>query len=305
MKTILRLTTFLVITCSVSFVPSVCPAVQAADGVSIAPDVVYGHKDGLALTFDVYRPQRNSNGAGVLFMVSGGWYSRWFPPERSYPRFKPLVEKGFTVFAVRHGSSPRYSIPEAVSDVRRSVRYIRLHAKRFGVDADRLGVWGGSAGGHLSLMLGTASDRGNSQASDPVLRVSDRVAAVVAFFPPTDLRGVIWSAPNVNPVYKRFPALNLEAAKAAKASPLLHVSADDPPTLLVHGDQDTLVPISHSEQILAAFQKQKVICRLIVIKGAGHGFGGMDNQRAVAETIKWFEKHLRTPAAKKKQSRKK
>jgi acetyl esterase/lipase len=123
----------------------------------ITPDVVYGHKFGLALTFDVFKPETNSNGAGVLFMVSGGWYSNWSPPEQAQAMFLPLTNAGYTVFAVRHGSSPKFSIPEAVEDVRRSVRFIRLNADKFGIDGERLGVFGMSAGGHLSLMLGTAA----------------------------------------------------------------------------------------------------------------------------------------------------
>ncbi len=89
---------------------------------------------------------------------------------------------------MRHGSSPRYSIPEAVADVRRAVRFVRKHAKRFQVDADRLGVLGMSAGGHLSLMLGTTGDDGKGDAADDLERVSSRVAAVVSLVPPTDLR---------------------------------------------------------------------------------------------------------------------
>ena len=87
--------------------------------------------------------------------------------------------------------SPKFSIPEAVEDVRRSVRYIRHNAEQFGVDPDRLGVYGYSAGGHLSLMLGTASDEGDEQADEPILKVSDRVRAVVAFVAPTDWDGVV------------------------------------------------------------------------------------------------------------------
>jgi acetyl esterase/lipase len=92
----------------------------------------------------VFQPEK-PNGAGVLFMVSGGWYSRWHPPEQSAQFLKPLLDANFTVFAVRHGSSPKYVIPEILGDVRRSVRFIRLHADRFGVDPERLGVTGGSA----------------------------------------------------------------------------------------------------------------------------------------------------------------
>jgi acetyl esterase/lipase len=264
---------------------------SAAD-VQITPDVVYGHKFGLALTFDVFTPTENANGAGVLFMVSGGWFSGWRDPEESQKRFRPLTDKGFTVFAVRHGSSPKFSIPEAVADVRRSVRFIRLNAERFHVDPERLGVYGASAGGHLSLMLGTAADDGDPDAKDPVLRVSDRVNAVVAWVAPTDLQIMVWKTPGHLPVYERFPALDLDLEAAKTHSPLIHVTEDDAPTLLVVGDKDTLVPMEHSENIYAAFQKANVSSQLIVLEGAGHGFRKEHATRAVNELANWFEKHL-------------
>ena len=261
---------------------------QADEGTEITPDVVYGHKHGMALTMDVYQPP-GGNGVGVLFMVSGGWYSMWAPPEQTMGLFRPLLDKGFTVFAVRHGSSPKYVVPEVVADVRRSVRFVRLHAKRFGVDPERLGVCGFSAGGHLSLVLGTMSDAGDPDAKDEVLRVSDRVAAVVAYFPPTDLRPYV----NIDGPYReRFPALQFDPNEANSVSPLRHVSGDDPPTLLVHGDKDMLVPIWHSEKIRDAFADSGVDCDLLVIEGAAHGFAGDDAARANAAWVAWFEKQL-------------
>src|SRR5262245_61753479 len=150
-----------------------------APQVDIVPDVVYGHKDGLALTFDVLKPKKNANGAAVIFMVSGGWVSSYSPPLQTAARFKELLDKGFTVIPVRHGSSPKYFIPEIVSDVRRAVRFIRHNAKQWGVDPNRLGVFGGSAGGHLALVLGTASDNGDPDAKEDFMKESDRVASVV------------------------------------------------------------------------------------------------------------------------------
>lgn len=267
----------------------VAPWVRADEGAEITADVVYGHKHGMALTFDVFKPKEGANGAGVLFMVSGGWYSRWSPPRQTVQQFKPLLDKGFTVFAVRHGSSPKYVIPEVIEDLRRGVRFIRLNAKRFGVNPERLGVTGGSAGGHLSLMLGTTSDGGDPKAKDEVLRVSDRVAAVAAYYPPTDVRP--WVDEN-SWYYKKFPALRFDAAKAGDCSPVLHVTPDDAPTLLVHGDKDKLVPIDHSKKIRAEFKKKKVPCELLVIEGAAHGFRGEDGKRASDALVAWFEKHL-------------
>ena len=107
------------------------PFVRAAE-VEIVPDVVYGHKDGMAMTFDVIKPKTNANGAAVLYMVSGGWVSSWTPPQQMATRFANLLDKGFTVIPVRHGSSPKYVIPEIVADVRRAVRFIRHNATAVG-----------------------------------------------------------------------------------------------------------------------------------------------------------------------------
>ncbi|MGH9835476.1 MAG: prolyl oligopeptidase family serine peptidase [Blastocatellia bacterium] len=276
---------------------AVCAAAQASAQaqVEVIPDVVYGHKDGMALTFDVLKPKTKTNGAAVIFMVSGGWVSTYSPPQKMATRFNDLLDRGFTVISVRHGSSPKYFIPEIVSDVRRAVRFIRYNAKQWGIDPDRLGVFGGSAGGHLSLVLGTASDNGDPNAKEDFMKVSDRVASVVAYFPPVDLRPI---ARGVNPPPgkdgkpERFPALNFEKEKAPDYSPIVHVSPDDPPTLLIHGDKDDLVPISNSRVIYEAFQKNNVKTQFITIEGAGHGFRGEDAKRASAAMAAWFEETL-------------
>ncbi|MBI2481159.1 MAG: alpha/beta hydrolase [Planctomycetia bacterium] len=243
--------------CLLSLVLAAAASAAQAE-VTITPDVVYGHKLGLAMTCDVFTPTENANGAAVLFMVSGGWYSNWSPPEQTQFLFQPLTNKGFTVFAVRHGSSPKFSIPEAVADVRQSVRFIRMNAEKFKIDPNRIGVFGMSAGGHLSLMLGTTSDEGQPDAKDPVERVSNRVNAVVAYVAPTDLRIMVKDAPDRLPAYSRFPALDLDMKDAETDSPLVHVTADDAPTLLLAGDKDDLVPIQHSRNIQSAFETAKV-----------------------------------------------
>ena len=174
------------------------PAVAAAPEVT--PDVVYGHKDGMALVYDVLRPPE-ANGAAVLFMVSGGWFSRWMPPAERVEWFPHLLDAGFTVIAVHHGSAPRYKVPDAVADARLAVAHVKANAGALGIDAARVGATGGSAGGHLSLMLGLDST------------AETRLAAVVAYFPPVDLTGA--AGPN-----ERFPALDFPPAEAAAVSPV-------------------------------------------------------------------------------------
>lgn len=263
----------------------------SAQEVEIIPDVVYGHKDGLAMTFDVLKPA-NANGAGLMYMVSGGWVSRWTPPETAVARFSDLLEEGFTLFVVRHGSSPRYFVPDAVSDVRRAARFIQYNAAEWGVDPDRLGAFGGSAGGHLSLMLGMASEEGEVDATEPFMREGIRLAAIVAYYPPVDLRQWARGRMAIPPEGQSFPALNFERELAPGISPILFVTPNDPPTLLIHGTDDRTVPLNHSERIHEAFGETGVESELIVIEGAGHGFTGADGERATTARREWFVEKL-------------
>ena len=260
----------------------------------IVADVVYGHKDGMALVYDVFKPA-SPNGGGVVRMISGGWFSRWVDPARWMSGFEPILAEGFTVFAVHHGSAPRFKVPDAVSDVRAALRHIRVHATDYGVDADRLGVWGGSAGGHLSLMLGLNSEglpagpRDGQPLQGPHYRASAAdadVAAVVAYFPPVDLRAIVGPS-------ERFPALDFAKGQASAISPILFVTADDPPTLLIHGDADELVPLTNSEILTAALQETGVTHELLVIEGGDHGFRNPDHRaEATTAMVAWFKQHI-------------
>lgn len=266
---------------------------NAAESGNIVADVVYGHKDGLALTMDVYKPETAANEAAILFMVSGGWFSRWAPPEQTKPLFDPYLSSGYTVFAVRHGSSPRYSIPEAVADVQRAVRFVRKNAQQYRVDPDRMGVLGMSAGGHLSLMLGTTGDDGKPDGKDVLDKVPSRVSAVVALVPPTDLRVAVWESPESLPAYRNFPALNLAMDKAGPNSPLVHVTPDDAPSLVIMGGKDELVPQKHGHWIAEAFERENVKHKLIVFPDAGHGLEGEENRATmIREAVGWFNAHL-------------
>ncbi len=302
MKTLTR-ATFATLTLLCLAIP-----LQAQNSDSIMPDLVYGHKAGMALTLDVFRPA-SPNGASVLNMVSGGWVSRWRDPEQAQAGYQALLDQGFTVFAIRHGSSPRFNVPEAYADVTRAVRYVRLHAPHFGLDAERIGVYGGSAGGHLSLMLGLNSDEGDPNATDEVLRHSSRVAAVVANYPPVDLRpratpserfpatipdrSLFFAGGVVPGAAERFVAIDVEDEAGASVSPILFVTPDDPPTLLIHGDADALVDFNNSELMQAALMASGVETGLVVIAGAGHGFRtAEDRAEASNALVGWFAKHL-------------
>jgi len=253
-------------------------------------ECIYGHKVGLALTYDVIQPPQ-SNGAGVIFVVSGGWNSRYSPPEqfRRMALLGKLYDAGFVVIMMRHGSAPLFKVPEAVEDIRRGVRHVRQHAEEYGFSPDRLGICGASAGGHLSLMMGTTGDQQKDQNQERNLGRPDtegaRVAAVAAYFPPTDLRGMVGPS-------DRFPALDFNPSLAESVSPIAQVTAGDAPTLLVHGTRDRLVPKQHSEKIAEQFQAVGVPFQLLILEGAGHGFVGQQAQQAEQAVVEWFEKYL-------------
>ena len=231
-------------------------------------DVIYSRKYGTALTLDVFAPPK-PNGAAIIFVVCGGWMSLHKDITPSY--YTEPLKRGFTIFAVVLASQPKFTIPEVIQDMNRAVRFIRFHAKEYNVDPDRLGICGASAGGHLSLMQGLAGDKGNPDAKDPLDKESSRVRAVGCFFPPTDFlnygkegeialgRGVLtaFKAPfdfheldkktnSFVPVTDEQKILEI----GRQISPITHVTSDDPPTLIIHGDKDFLVPIQQAEIIV-------------------------------------------------------
>lgn len=286
----------------------------AAETYTREQDVIYGRKFGTALTMDVFTPKKQ-NGAAAIVCISGGWVSNH---EQINPAFAfTLLNRGYTVFAVVHGSQPKFTIPECVEDINRAVRYIRTHADEFKIDGDRIGITGASAGGHLSLMLGCAGCEGDPKAKDPVDRASSCVQAVACFFPPTDFLN--YGEPGIkslgiepnhkfkapfdfrvqDPQTKVFAPVDLETREkiCKEMSPIYHVNAGDAPTLILHGDADELVPLQQSEIIVEKFKEAGVPAELVVKKGAGHGVWPSMLIQDFGMFADWFDKHLQAAPA--------
>ena len=152
-------------------------------------DVIYARTAGTALTFDVFTPTTGTpNGAAVIVVVSGGWVSSHDALNSPLVGLfiGPFIRHGYTVFGVVPASQPKFTIPEIADHVDKSVKFIRAHADRFQIDGDKLGIVGGSAGGHLSLLQATKPSAGKKLNLDAVERVSGRVQAAAVLFPPTD-----------------------------------------------------------------------------------------------------------------------
>lgn len=151
-------------------------------------DVIYGRKVGVALTMEVFTPA-TPNGLGVVWVVSSsGRSSREQTLQDSFERrIAPLLERGYMVFAAIHASAPIFNVQDQAGDVRRAVQFVRHHAAEYGIDAQRLGIGGSSAGGLLALLTAMQGQDGDPTSDDAVERESSRAQAVGAFFSPTDL----------------------------------------------------------------------------------------------------------------------
>ncbi len=260
-------------------------------------NVEYGRRAEAKLLLDVFRPPRQ-NGAAVVVMISGSWKSSG-DSVRPF-LFAPLLRRGYTLFAVRHISQPECLIGDITDDVQRAVRFVRHHANTYGINSERIGVVGGSSGGHLSLMLATVGGPGSPDAADLVDRESSAVQCVACFYPVTDLLNLGASTENPGdggpPIhYKQGFGPRAETAADWKTlgrqlSPIYHVTEDLPPILIIHGDADTLVPLDQSERFVKQAKAVGRDVRLEVRSGKKHGWPTM-----VFDIIRfadWFDKHL-------------
>jgi acetyl esterase/lipase len=279
-----------------------CGRAAPPDGITHERDIVYGRKYGMALVLDVMRPESGGNGCGVITLLSGGWKSSDEPVDPAW--YSAYLDRGYTVFAVRHGSQPRFVIPEIIGDIHRAVRFVRHHAARWGVRPDRLGITGGSAGGHLSLIIGTQGGPGDPDAADPVDRESSAVRAVACFYPPTDFlnygaEGV--SGMGTGPLAWCYSAFGSRADTPASSrqygreiSPLYSVSAHTPPVFIIHGDKDTTVPLQQSEIFIKRLTEAGVPAKLYVKAGAGHTWRDLESKIADGKMVAdWFNQYLR------------
>jgi acetyl esterase/lipase len=285
---------------------SVLVATDATAQARVDKNVIYGMYSGLALLMDVYYPAK-SNGIGIVFVAGSGFYA---PIEFNATPLKDLritapianglTDRGFTVFAINHRATPRFQYPDPVEDVQRAVRFVRANAKTYGIRPDRIGGAGESSGGHLVSMAGVLEGKGTPDDPDPVNQVSGRVQAIVALYAPFDL---LFQAENVGAavgllVGGRNPRSDPEFKRFRNASPISHVTSDDPPFLMMHGDADTTVLIGQSAQMEKTLKNAGVEAKFIPVPGGAHGlnFGFKDGDPRlpdyVGEAARWFERHL-------------
>ncbi|MFN8305467.1 MAG: prolyl oligopeptidase family serine peptidase [Ferruginibacter sp.] len=278
-------------------------------------ETIYGRKDGMALTMTVLTPKKKVNGKAIIYVLSGNWISSERMLDAFSERTGLYIDAGYTLFGVMVGCQPRYAIPDEIEDLKRAVRFVRYHAANYQIDPDRIGITGSSSGGHLSLMIATSDNVINSKSKDPVDKVSSRVQAAAVFYPPTDFLnyGKANTFSQVSQAGLAFMGLagafdfkvfsdstrtyvsitDMEKKReiAKEISPITHVSSDDPPVLIIHGNKDFVVPMQQSESIIAKFKEMKVPCHFIMREGGAHGWPNRDVEEK--NFIDWFDKYLK------------
>jgi acetyl esterase/lipase len=246
------------------------------------PGVVPGREselDPTEPTLDIYLPEAGkATGAGVLILPGGGYQILTVPGEGPAPaRF--FLSHNVAAFVLRYRHGPRYHYPTTLADAQRALRLIKSRAKEYGVDPERIGVLGASAGGHLAAMLATLYDSKVLPAAPYVPDAVDTLSARPAFalleYPVIDLTD--------DKVTHRGSRTNLtqdDPALYAPLSPQLHVTSDTPPVFLVAGTNDRLVPVKNSLLFYEACLKAGVPVEMHILDNGPHGFGmgtGMDD----------------------------
>ena len=259
---------------------------------TIEKDVTYCTMGGIALKLDIYYPDSASPWPVTMYIHGGGWSKGDKAEGAGALEIPALQSAGFMVVAINYRLAPENPFPAMIEDAKCAVRYLRAHAGEYNLDPNRIGVWGGSAGGHLVNLLGTTDESAGFDVGE-YLNQSSRVQAVVDMFGPTDLTVQFEGGyEGASRVFAGFDA--------ALASPVTYVTPDDPPFLLFHGDSDPLVPIEQSQIFLAALQAAGVPAKLVTVENAGHSFKPVDGQtispsrQEIAQmVVEFFEEQLK------------
>lgn len=277
-------------------------AVRAQDEVPYVQteNLVYAEVHGTGLLMDVFTPKGEKNGLGIIDIGSGAWHSdrSKINDHKKAGFYDVFCGRGYTVFVIRPGSVSRYTGLEMLDHVNKGIVYVKEHAADYGVDPERLGLCGASAGGHLALLATVNATPGRAEAEKAAERLGTRVKAVSVFFPPTDF--LDWGGRTFD-LSRRGELFFLGGAQgrsaeevqdaAEKLSPARQVKGELPPILLIHGDADNMVPLQQSERMVEAVKAAGGNIELIVKPGGGHPW--LTIREEVVVMADWLDKHLR------------
>ncbi|MDG2381507.1 MAG: alpha/beta hydrolase [Pirellulaceae bacterium] len=266
-------------------------------------DRVYATSPSRNLRLDLYVPDAELPVPIIVWVHGGAW--RQGSKRLSKARVREVVKHGYALASVEYRLSQEALFPAQIQDCKAAIRWLRAHARQYGLDPDRIGVWGSSAGGHLVALLGTSDGVKSLEVAGDHLDQSSRVQAVCDWFGPTDFLQMNAHAPVPNRLdhdAANSPESQLVGGaiqdhpdRVHAASPITYVTSDDPPFLIMHGDRDPLVPFHQSQLLHRSLQAAGVESKLRRIKGAGHGGPGFHTAGNRHALWAFFDEHLSRP----------
>lgn len=263
------------------------------EGVVADWDLEYS-RVGERLAMDVFRPVGGGGSRPAVLAIHGGGFRRGSRTSYHALCIK-LAQRGYVAATMSYRFAPRHQFPAPVEDSKAAVRFLRANAARFGIDAGHIGVTGGSAGGHLALMVGLTGPLKVFEGTGPNQDQPSAVQAVVNYYGPTDFTqsyGKSVDAHEVLPLFIGGDLANYRQQHVV-ASPLNYVTPLAPPVLTVHGTKDTYVAYEQGVWLTDRLVRSGVDAELETLPEAGHGFKGPDAERAESRMMAFFDKHLK------------
>ncbi len=274
----------------------------AADEIVVETDLVYGRGGDVELKLDLARPKAGEGPFPALVFIHGGGWS-----QGSRNSFRPLAEeaakRGYVAVTISYRLTEpdpethlgKVPFPAQIHDCKCAIRWLRSVAEKYHVDRDHIGVSGGSAGGHLSLLVGLTDQSAGLEGDGGHPEHSSRVQAVVNIFGPTDLAKAYHDATPAQLYFQELchgtPEMVPDTFK--KASPISYVSKDDPPVLTLHGEKDTLILVSQAKLLDETMKEVGVHHELLILPEQGHGFTGEAAKQANDALWAFFDKQLK------------
>jgi acetyl esterase/lipase len=271
-----------------------CAWTTPPDEVVVEKDIEFSKPGGESLQLNLARPKSPSGKTPAILCIHGGGF-RAGKREGWDGRCKMLAEHGYAAATVTYRLAPKFPYPAAIHDVKAAVRWLRANAATYNIDPDKIGVTGDSAGGHLAQFLGVTGGVAEFEGDGGNPGVSSRVACVVNWYGPSDFTksyGKSVDAAEVLPLWLGGDDTK-DHKKHIQASPLYWVTPDAAPTLLLHGTKDPYVNVEQAEWIRDRLKASEVEVEMIAFEGAGHGFKGEDQAKALKAMVDFFDKHLK------------
>ncbi len=270
-----------------------CAAPAFPDSVVWEEGIVYSTPDGESLALNMARPKSATGKLPTVLCIHGGGFRAG--NRESYDSLcVKLAENGFVAATITYRLAPKHKFPAAVHDCKAAVRWLRANAEKYQIDPERIGVTGGSAGGHLAQFLGVTANVPEFEGTGGNAEQSSKVTCVVNVYGPSDFTKSYGKSVDAHEVLPLWFGGNLETHRQLHiiGSPLYWVTPDAAPTLCIHGTEDKYVAHEQAVWIVDKLKAAGVDAELLTLEGAGHGFKGTDAEKADKALFEYFKNHL-------------